>query len=198
VISCLGTKSSLDARGVDRKYLKTTLDAKIRDWETSGLPRDSEDLRYLKETRKMIPTLIKTKGYCSGLLPTSSGESQFQEAFSDWVAAEVIAQGMGDPSQSDLKTRASESIGFFSGLNCPKIKLGVADYKDKLMKKLKCEQSTGEDKIYDQITTLTRASARNDDEHPYTSERMNSIFFSQPILRAAFGCKTPSRYKHCE
>jgi hypothetical protein len=89
-------------------------------------------------------------------------------------------------------------MGFFVGTNCPKIKLEIENFEDQLIKNLKCDHNPGEDATYSRVEAIIKANERDQDEHPFASERMNTLFFSNPKLRNALGCKTPTRYKHCE
>ncbi|NDG85210.1 MAG: hypothetical protein EBX52_09280, partial [Proteobacteria bacterium] len=191
VVECLGTKSSVEARKVDQKYIETAIRDRIKDLKGSGIPGNSSEITRLEDVEENLPSLVKQKGYCSGVLPSSEGESQFQEAFSDWVSGEVTAQTLKSAPPEDRKRLAFESVGFLPAVDCPVIDAGIDDYKKALLASLKCEKSPDEStpSTRDQIKTLEWVTAIRRDEHPFSSIRVNRILLANPETRKALGCK---------
>lgn len=197
VISCLGSSKSIGAKSASEKEIEKTIDEVIGQLKASGATDESEKIKNLQKAKSNLPELVKTKGYCAGFLPTQGGgKSQFQEAFADWVAGEVLAKDLNGLSEKDKKIKTFESIGFFAGVGCASVQEAAnAKVKD-LVKQIGCDQKIDND--LQNLFTISQANGRTSDEHPFEADRVNKVFFANPATQKAFGCKVDQGVKHCE
>lgn len=197
VISCLGTPRSVNAQSASVKRLKAAVDEKMKQLIKSGSAKDSSDVKELLDAKAAIPDLIKQKGFCSGFLPTDKGgNSQYQEAFSDWLAGEVVATDLANKSSEKQRTSAFEGIGFFAGVGCTSINESVTYKLKDMVTKMGCDIKN--DKDLDNLIAINKAVGHVADPHPYTADRIDAIFFANPKTREALGCGGNSKKRHCE
>lgn len=197
VVTCLQSGRSVSARMGDIEGAKRNVLENIKTLKESGAPDSHPQVQSLKATLARLDSHYVEKKSC-GYMGSDKGPSQMQEAFSDWIASEVMAgkveaaNKMGDREKA--KQIAFEANGFFASMNCESFKLDIAEEVQQVMTRAGC-QRRGTTLVED----LTNMS-RHEDPHPEGHARVSRIFMGHPTISETLGCKQPflGGAKRCE
>jgi hypothetical protein len=150
------------------------LEAELKDVEDSG---GAKSVRA-SNLRAQIDTLRKSVDQNTSERCQENG-SQLQEAFSDWIASEAMAEDF--KNEGDASRQVFEMAGFFH---------------------MYCHIEPSP-KTREALTSCFNAFPEKDSErsgedpHPFVSRRMNRVLLIQPKIRAMLGCPN-SEGTHCE
>ncbi len=198
VVACLKTAGSVRARVASRSEINSQLEAALQRKKESGAADDDEEVLKIKRTQSKLTQLMKDKGACSSL-SDSKGKSQLQEAFSDWVAGEVMAKDLVGKSPAAKAQTAYESMAFFVSMGCGSLKAEIYKKAKATSAQLECEKIEGVTTGFlDDLDVLDETSEEGRDEHPFDRARVERIFLAQPDLKKALGCQNRDGAKHCE
>jgi hypothetical protein len=200
VVKCLSGRNSVEARMSSKSEMTKGLDGLLADWKKAGKDAgNSEEYANLEAARKAVPDLVADFGACS-FMPGAKGMTQMQEAFSDWLAGEVIAKDAAKAKDTqEAKEIAFESTAFFLSVECV-AKPSSADAvkgatqavdetkSDPDQKKEEKAETKGK-KALKNLETLAEAQGRVGDVHPFGTRRVEKIFLANPVLRKAMGCE---------
>ncbi|MCB0386768.1 MAG: hypothetical protein KDD43_15345, partial [Bdellovibrionales bacterium] len=197
VIECLQGGSSVNARMGDLEGAKRNVLNNIKSLKASGADDSHPQIQALNETLGRLETIYSEKKAC-GYMGNDQGPSQMQEAFSDWLASEVIAhkvslaQKAGDTEGA--KRIAFEANGFFASLNCESFRLDVADEVKAVLSQAGCSRRGAT--LFQDLENMSR----HEDSHPEGHARVSRIFMGHPTIADAIGCKQPLIFgaKRCE
>lgn len=192
VLSCLSSEESLGARSSDKETMRSDLNNAIARMESTGVQSNNPQYQSLIATRNNFENLHNNIGACS-MLP---GNSQMQEAFSDWIAGEVIGDDMKETPGPAKLGKAFESFGFFLSMECQ----GQPTVQEReavaFMKSSGCIED--ETSMLAQLNNIQRQSMMSQDVHSHGVDRVEKVFVSQPEIKAALGCEETAGGKHCE
>lgn len=194
VIECLSSQGSLGARLSAKDQSKKELDQGIQKLIASGAtPENNNDLVSLIQTRKNFDNVFERYGACS-FLP---GNSQIQEAFSDWLAGEVLGLevenfGKNAQGKSQAKISSFESFGYFLAADCGNLEKDSFKVAEPFLKKMECLPPEGDGSS---LMAISGAHARNQDVHSHGADRVERVFLQQPKIRAALGCGPADKTK---
>ena len=193
-IACLSSSDSLGARQSAKKESLKNLESVIAEMEKQGATKESDgELRTLLKTKENFDTLYDEIGACS-FLP---GNSQLQEAWSDWLAGEVIGNDIEqETSESNKRQLAYESFGFFLATGCRSFVPNVAVKAKTLMKEMGCLKQ-GQNRLTD-INAIIYSTNASQDSHSYSTDRVTKLFVAHPEIKKALGCGDKEGGKYCE
>jgi hypothetical protein len=187
IVSCLKEKKSMGVATPKAEDLLSQISETDEDQEPPS--QAIKNLRFLKQEDESallnkLPSLIN----CGFI--TENGH--MQEAFSDWLGAEVLA---GKITETIDRKKANEyalsAKAFFASLDCDNLR-DVARQKLNMMVENKCILPKHIQRIQDSPVEIGPSS------HPKTSDRINRIFLANPKIRQALGCQQSSELKHCQ
>jgi len=191
-ITCLKGEKSLGATGSNKEQSKKSLDDAIQRMVDSGATDKNPEYLKLLAAKKKFDKTFDQFGACS-FLP---GNSQLQEAWSDWGSGEIIGDDLSKIGDADKLQYAFESFGFFLALGCE------TDPPDMLKQSIKYRQDMGcmekEEGQMSHISTIRAYSGENKDSHSYSIDRVQKIFISHPEIKKALGCSETAGGVHCE
>lgn len=193
VIQCLQSYGSVEARIGDVSKAKLAVSKKISDLQWSGATDDDPNVKDLKQTLERIDSVYEDKKVCS-FIGSHEGRSQMQEAFSDWIASEVIASKITTAAnRQEGQQIAFESNAYFAALDCLSFDLDIANTAKNTLEKAGC-LSTRSSRLHKDLENMRT----DDDPHPKSYNRINKIFMANPTTAAALSCQKRSEVKHCE
>ncbi len=143
----------------------------------------------LEQFKARLPSLYQHYAGCNAL----PGHSRQQEAFSDWVAAEVMAL---EPNASSLVDLA----GMFFAHECPTVVPDAAPQILQLLQQNNClppefaqaQASQLLPEVYQVGMGLQQLEDAGRGAHPPAVERVNQLLRVQPQLRRNLGCSNES------
>lgn len=192
VVSCLQGADSVEARVADIAGTKEAINKKINDLKQSGATDTDPRVKDLQETLARVDSVYADKKACS-FIGSSGGQSQMQEAFSDWIASEVMANKITSAKTPEEGQQiAFEANGFFGAVNCEGFNADIAESARQTMEKAGCRHRG------DTMSKDLQNMATHDDPHPEGYSRINRIFMANPAASRALGCQQQSGVKHCE
>ncbi len=193
VISCLQTQGSIQATIGDTDYTKDVINKKINILKQSGASENNKELLRLKKTLKKLDTTIANQRTCS-TLSSVEGPSQIQETFSDWVAAEVIAEKISASKNHDEAQRiAFEANGFFGAVGCKSFDLDITETANNALISAGCNYKASDfENDLDHIEPVRKSL------HPEDYQRVNNIFLAHPEIAKSLSCQRQSGVKYCE
>ena len=195
VLDCLSGENSLGARKSAKTKAMADLDKSIGFAKMTGVPDSDPGLQKLLNAKKNFEKVYDQVGACS-FLP---GQSQMQEAWSDWMAGEVIAKKVKNEKPENKLSMAFESFGFFLAANCNLRKPKVFEDGKKFLRDLNCIDDENENSLSSTIEAIGQASSERSDVHNHSVERIEKLFLAHPELREALGCQQKkSKRIHCE
>ncbi len=137
----------------------------------------------------------KEKRAC-GFIPNEP--SQMQEAFADFVSSKIISMDIDKATDDNEKKKtAFELSGFFLGNSCL---LNRSDFVENMSKDFpsKCLTDSASQSFIEDLENMDSAHSAESEVHPGSSKRMNSLFFSDPVIKRALGCdQRESAYENC-
>jgi len=197
VINCLASKESVCARLPHKEEVEEDLRVAIEQARKASQSESSERLSRLKHAKENLDTLMEEKGACD-ILTHSSPKTQINEAFSDWIASQVVASEVEDAAPKDQKRLAFESIAFSLGVGCLE---GIEQFRTKMEEKLialGCKQKQNISATASDLNAISDAENIVTDVHSPDAERVEKIIFTHPTLRKSFGCAPLEGVKYCE
>ncbi len=196
LINCLHSENSIKAEKPDPDSISAEVNSFISTLEQQGYTAQTHPtLAQAYTTRQRLSTLFSQKGACS-FIP-GAGNSQIQEAFADWIAAEVVAQDISLENDSKKKkTRAFESMSLLLAMGCPSISPQLPPMAQEMLNE--CNNLNNSSFISDN-NILAMITNKNQDPHPWEIDRINRIMMANPEICAALGCdNTSNKAVHCE
>ena len=192
VVNCMQTYESVGARIGDVYGAKGAITKKLSDLKKSGATDSDPRVEELKQTLGRIDSVYAEKKACS-FMGSYEGHSQIQEAFSDWIASEVIGNKIANTSDPQEKQQiAFEANGFFAALDCRSFDLDIRESAKNALEKAGCI-SRGS-----MLTKDIGNMQLYDDPHPEGYKRINKIFMANPTTANALSCQKDSGVKYCE
>lgn len=192
VVKCLQDNRSVGARMGDIKGAKSAIFKKISDLQQSGASDSDPKIKELKQTLDRIDAVYADKIACS-FMGSQGGHSQMQEAFSDWIASEVIANKIKTaPNKQIGQQIAFEANGFFAAVDCKSYDLDIAEKAKSTLEKAGC-LFRGSNFANDMQNMQL-----SDDPHPEGYNRINKIFMANPTTASALSCEKKFGVKYCE
>lgn len=186
VSNCLSGSSSVGARTSAKDLAYQNLVNGIEKLKQSGAREDDPSRVRLINLRDNFDDLFNQVGGCS-FLP---GNSQLQEAWSDWIATKTHGQ-------EPLSYREGfESLTFFLGMNCQMGKPSVQDEVESFMKELGCMED--DDNLQGDLSIILQQERESEGVHSHGIDRLERIILSHPQYRSALGCKKNEEVVHCE
>lgn len=174
-LDCLAGGSSVGARRGNANKKIAGLEAELKELEDSGgqSSRKAVILRnQIEESKKSVEENTADRCMESG--------SQLQEAFSDWLAVESLAEEF--KTEGEASRKVFEMAGIMYGF-CHK------DYAPSTVQAVqKCSASF----------PPKSDEANQEDEHPFVSQRINRILLMHPKIRAMLGCANDQRGNFCD
>lgn len=206
VVSCLQKPDSLNVQIPSAKQLISDVDkfeqdlknemGEMEDLQGEGEEapaRDATMARFEDERQKIKDNYDKFK-YCSSL--TKSGH--IAEAFSDWIAAEAIAEKIKEiPESSKKKEFAFASQSHFYGTSCPNV-LQASLNKVSSATKGSCPELQEFMKSQASAADHGSKDIYGVDTHPMTDQRIDRIYYGKPEVREALGCKGGNHGQACK
>lgn len=197
VITCLKGGGSVAARMGDIAGAKKNVLENMSNLRASGASEAHPQMKALQETLNRLNSHYVEKEAC-GYMGIDEGPSQMQEAFSDWMATEVIANKMnaigkaGDTEKA--KQIAFEANGIFVATSCESVQLDLFKSITDALSQAGCIRRT--DTLNQDLENMSRQA----DEHPENHARASRIFMAHPEINLALGCKQPflGGAKRCE
>ncbi len=193
IIDCLSSEDSLGARKSSKELARSNLEDAITRAKQAGANEASPGFRRLLSARENFNDIYDEIGACS-FLP---GKSQIQEAWSDWIAAEVIGNNISKVDEAKKMDRAFESFGFFLATRCENGAPEVVNKAHKFMQEMGCVESGDMSKAA-QIQTIIHQSNLKEDVHSHSIDRVQKIFISHPEIKKSLGCDDSAGGKRCE
>jgi hypothetical protein len=195
VFKCLGSSASLDARTSDKDLSKKQLQQAMDFIKKQEVDKyESSDYKNLQQVRDNFDSFYGQYGACS-FLP---GKSQMQEAWSDWVAAEVVAEDVRKTTDDVKKTSvAFEAVGFFTSSGCDLGKLDIEEQVEKFLKDVGCmEKSVDKDDL--ELGYILFANELDNHEHSHGYARVEKLFLAHPEIGSSLGCNPKRQGRYCE
>ena len=193
VINCLASEGSVGARTSAKEETLENLNHAIEQAKLAGATESDPNYQTLLKTKENFNNIFDEIGAC-GFLP---GNSQIQEAFSDWLAAEVLGQDIKEIKDEEKTRYSFESFGFFLAMGCKSGNPAVEKDVTNFMKDMGCIP-TDNDSTLSQVQTLMNQANSSRDVHSHSIDRVQKIFISEPHIKKALGCKETAGGKHCE
>lgn len=194
VIACLKSPASLGVKTPSQKEMLAAVDKMESDLRNEmNVDEENGDLgdatmAAFEDQRNTIRNSYQKYQNCSRF--TNNGHAQ--EAFADWMAAEVIGEKISQIKNSEqARQYAFESQAIFFSTGCENIKQATAN-KIKNATGPNCEMFA---EIMEKIKSL---QAENVSTHPETAARVNRVILAKPELQKALGCKTGQNGKFCK
>jgi hypothetical protein len=120
-----------------------------------------------------------------------SGNGHIQEAFSDWLASQTIADKISELKSSDqIRQYAFESQAVFWGVGCENVKQAVHQHLERAA-------GPGCSNYEAAVKSFTSDNGEMHSSHPTYADRINRIVFASPEMRKALGCQATGDAKEC-
>ena len=113
-INCLASGDSVGARTSAKEQTRSSINERVRLLEQAGASATDPDYQKLIAVRDNFEQIYDKVGACS-FLP---GNSQLQEAWSDWVSSEVLGEEVRQLKDDEKLRFSLESFSFFLSLEC--------------------------------------------------------------------------------
>lgn len=190
VVNCLTTPQSINARASDKESVRTQLTSSLANVRATGAADTDPRVQQLQNTLANLDGLYTRIGACS-FLP---GNTQLQEAFSDWIAGEVVGNDLKNLPSEKRRQYAFESFSFFTGMDCSVSAPDSQPQVDQFLNAAGCAE--GNNQTLRDINTIMMNAAQSD-SHNHGVERVERLFTAQPQVRGALGCEGEGA-SHCE
>lgn len=191
VIACLQQPSSIGVTIPSQKQLLSKIDQEENNLRKEVSERDEKAelsevvLANFEDSRKIIKDNYETYKGCS----TFTDNGHLQEAWSDWVASQALADKVSDFQDSQkAKKYAFASQAFFFSRECENVAQAS-------LEKVKAEtqsQCSYFNKVEEKLAERRSKGGDEDREHPAPSRRLNRLIYVQPEIQKALGCKGSS------
>lgn len=192
ILNCLQSPKSIGVKIPSKKDLEKRIiderEALLEEMKEMGDAEDGEEI-FTDATEAMfndrlaeVHNFYESQKHCADLI----GSGHMQEAFADWVAAEVVSaklDGIKESGKNKDFAFAAQSI--FLGLDCTNIRQVTMD-------RLKAAAGNTCSALQD-YESYMQETARHEDthtSHPEASHRVNRIIMASPKIREALGCKS--------
>ncbi len=198
VISCLNSPASMGIKIPSQQELLKAVDQFEEDLrketqeaqEENEGPNDLSDATVadLEDQRKAIRNNYNKYLHCGRF--TNNGHTQ--EAFSDWIASQVIAEKLTEIKSSEkAREYAFESQGVFFSTECENVKQSTS---------ARIQKATGPHcSMFGELMEQYKAlEPQNSSTHPKTSLRVNKVVLAKPEIQKALGCKPGQNTKECK
>ncbi|MCO4793885.1 MAG: hypothetical protein KC493_09240 [Bacteriovoracaceae bacterium] len=190
-ISCLSDPDALGARSSSKEEVKAELEKSLARMKAQGATDADPQYVNLKKSLEKLDNLYAKIGACSAL----PGNSQLQEGFSDWLAAEILGSQSEKLSPKNQQRHAFETFGFFLGMDCS---LDMGSTGDKVQKFLEDNECVADNSSLSSTLSTISRSLSTEDVHNHGIDRVEKVFMSQPQLKKALGCDSSAGGKYCE
>lgn len=200
VLTCLQSKESLGVKVPAKKDLLSKVDMDIASLrgemssEEMGGGEEGEQFTdaaeaIFDEQKKNISSHYDNFKHCSSF----SGSGHMQEAFSDWLSSQVLADKIATiPESAKAREYAFASQAVFYGTGCENVSQVALNKVDASMGD-KCQPLAN---LKDYLTSgdaeILEAS------HPKNSGRINRVIYAKAELRKALGCSGGENAKECK
>lgn len=195
VIECLQGPNSVRARMGDIEGARANIYSNIKELKASGADENHPQIQDLRGTLERLDSVYVEKQAC-GYMGSDRGPSQMQEAFSDWLASEVMASKVEQATEAGNTEKARrisfESNGFFASMNCESFSLDIAAQALSVLHRAGCLNRGS------QFEKDLMNMQKHEDVHPESHARASKIFMAHPTLVGALGCTKPRGVKRCE
>lgn len=206
VISCLESPKSLGVQTPSKESLLASVDKEIQSMreelrqsqeEMGGVELSEEEMQFsdadearYEDRKSSIRNHYEEFKHCSYL--TTNGH--MVEAFADWVASQALAERISEiPEAAKAKEYAFASQAGFYGLYCDNV-TQAADEKIKGAIGGRCQSL----QTYRETVEDSRKTEGLDSSHPDTGRRINTIYYAQPTIKKALGCKSTNNSTECQ
>lgn len=191
VIQCLQSPQSLGVQIRNKTQKAKELRSHIAGLVKEGVASSPGDLIAAQNKLREYEDPETPEDYCAEG-PNDSGAYYLQEAFSDWVAAEVLAERMraeNDAGKNKAFVFESQLLGLQS--ECAGFSQEQKEMISKQVRAAGCKPAA-----VDALFSLDQA--RDVEDHPSWSRRMSKIYLAKPELQKALRCQPDRKSKSCE
>lgn len=192
VVACLESPSSMNIKVPAQAELIRRIDKKVESLQQESDASSALDATTarLEDGREVIKKHYDRVKYCS----SSTGNGQVQEAFSDWLSAQIIADKVKEaPDSATAKQFAFESQSVFLGVGCENIQQAVT---------AKMQKASGEEcsTMAEELQRAKELDMKFNNKVAYQSDRdrVDKIYLSKPEIQSALGCKPRKIFKECK